>query len=100
MSDAPKISLQQQIEECGYELDQRARVYPRLVSSGKLRQAVADYHVDRMRATRRTLEWLQRHEDEIKAFLALEPETRKAGFEMAAEIAKRAAIAAAGGPVR
>ena len=62
-----KVSLAQQIEEVQRELDQRARVYPGLVSKGSMRQAHADYHVARMTAVLRTLQWLRDHEDLIRA---------------------------------
>lgn len=63
------FSLNQQIEEVERELDQRSRVYPRLISTGKLRQSIADYQVGRMEAVKRTLEWLRDNETAIKATL-------------------------------
>jgi hypothetical protein len=75
----PKISLAQQLEEAERELEQRAKVYPRLVGSGAMRQSVADFHVNRMKAVAETLRWLQANETAIKARLdraaALEEET-------------------------
>lgn len=65
-----KFSLAQQIEEIDRELAQRRDVYPRLVSSGKLRQSVADYQVGRLESARATLVWLQEHELTIKQRLA------------------------------
>ena len=65
------ISLAQQIEEIEREIKMRVGVYPRQVSSGKMRQSVADYHMERMKAVLRTLEWLRENEAEIKG---------KAGF--------------------
>jgi len=64
-----KLSLAQQIEEVARELGLRKQVYPRLVSTGKMRQSVADYHTARMRAALATLEWLQKNEARIKAAL-------------------------------
>lgn len=61
------VSLNQQIEEVDRELAQRARVYPRLVGQGKLRQSVADYHVKRMQAVKATLEWLRDNEAAVRA---------------------------------
>jgi len=65
-----KISLSQQIEEVKRELAYRGNVYPRLVSSGKLRKGEADYHVERMQAVLKTLEWLEQNETRIKEMLA------------------------------
>lgn len=63
---ARRVSLSQQIEEVDRELDQRASVYPRLVSAGKLRLSVSQYHMERMEAARATLAWLQRHERTLR----------------------------------
>lgn len=62
-----KISLAQQIEELERELHMRADVYPRLVRSGKMRQSIADYQIERMKAALETLRWLQTNEAAIKA---------------------------------
>lgn len=64
-----KFSLSQQIEEVERELGQRRNVYPRLVSSGKMRQSIADYQTERLEAVKRTLEWLRDNEEAIKAHL-------------------------------
>lgn len=61
-----KFSLDQQIEEARREIAQRGEVYPRLVSKGQMRQSIADYHLERMRAILTTLEWLKRHEGAIR----------------------------------
>lgn len=65
-----RVSLRQQIEEIDRELEQRAKVYPRLVASGKLRQSMADYQVARLVAARASLAWLAQHEATIKQRLA------------------------------
>jgi hypothetical protein len=44
----PPFTLRQQIEEVERELKLRESVYPRQVSSGKMRQSVADFHIGRM----------------------------------------------------
>ncbi|NJL09055.1 MAG: hypothetical protein HC900_13055 [Methylacidiphilales bacterium] len=62
-----KISLSQQIDEVRRELAERESVYPRLVSSGKLRQSVADYQVARLQAVLATLRWLQVNEAAVRA---------------------------------
>lgn len=67
------ISLGQQIEEVARELKQRERVYPRLVGQGKLRQSVADYHVERMKAVKATLEWLRDNEAAVRAAVGSKP---------------------------
>lgn len=61
------ISLNQQIEEVVRELDQRSRVYPRLVSKGGARQSVLDYQVARMQAVLKTLRWLRDNEAKVRA---------------------------------
>ena len=64
-----KISLSQQIDEVKRELGERDRVYKRLVATHKMRESVADYQVARMRAVLATLEWFQKHEAKIRAFM-------------------------------
>jgi hypothetical protein len=71
-----KISLRQQIEAVRYaETRQRA-----IMGGGSLRELrpsrEAEYDMRRLGAAARTLEWLLTHEDEIKAFLALDPTNR------------------------
>ena len=63
------ISLAQQIDEVEREIRLRAGVYPRQVSSGKMRKSVAEYHMQRMEAALTTLRWLQDNEAKIKAML-------------------------------
>jgi len=65
-----KISLHAQIEEVDRELGLRRNVYALEVARGKMRQSVADLHLERMRAVRATLEWLQANEALIKARLS------------------------------
>ena len=59
------ISLNEQIDEIKRELKQRERVYPRLVTNGKLRQSIADYQTQRLRAALETLEYLRSHEPSL-----------------------------------
>lgn len=61
-----RFSLRQQIEEVDHELDQRASVYPRMVAKRKLGESAAQYHVDRMKAVRRSLSWLNDNLDTIR----------------------------------
>jgi|SoiMetStandDraft_5_1073268.scaffolds.fasta_scaffold637579_2 hypothetical protein len=63
------VSLNQQIDEVKRELAKRDEVYPRQVQTGKLRQSIADFQVERMRAVLKTLEWLQAHEQQIKIMM-------------------------------
>lgn len=62
-----KISIDQQIEEVEREIKLREGVYPRQVTSGKMRQSVADFHIERMTAVLRTLQWLRENEEKIRA---------------------------------
>lgn len=61
------ISIGQQIEEVEREIKQRERVYPRLVSAGKLKSAYADYQVQRMTAVLKTLEWVRDNRDALRS---------------------------------
>jgi hypothetical protein len=70
------ISLNQQIDEVRRELEVRRTVYPRLVQTHKMRESVADFQMARLVAVLNTLEWLQRHEVKIKAFLGAEDSAR------------------------
>lgn len=63
------ISLNQQIDEVKRELAKRSEVYPHMVHSGKMRQSIADYQVERMQAVLKTLEWLQRNEDKVRILM-------------------------------
>ncbi len=63
-----KISLNQQIDEIDRELKQRAAVYPRLIAQGKLKQSLADYQNDRLKAARKSLMWLVVHAEELRKF--------------------------------
>lgn len=72
-----KISLHQQIDEVERELKMREEVYPRQVSSGKLRQSIADYQIDRLKAVKVTLEWLRDNETDVRGFVVAKIEARK-----------------------
>ena len=63
-----KITLPKQIAEVEREVQKRKDVYPRLVHSCKITQAQADYHLECMEAIKRTLEWLQENEQEVREF--------------------------------
>jgi hypothetical protein len=49
------FSLRQQLEEVEREIELRKRVYPHQVAICKMRQSVADYHMQRIEAVRQTL---------------------------------------------
>ncbi len=70
-----EFSLLQQLEEVDRELELRDRVYPNKIRRGEIRQSVADYHMARMRAVRKTLFWLIEHADVVKAAAANFSET-------------------------
>lgn len=107
MTDLPKFSLSQQIEAVRFaETRQRA-----IKDGGTLREQrppkVATFDMQRLGAAARTLDWLQGHEEAIRAFLALPAEARQAVLEhgatmaqMCLELAKSEAVAKAGGPAR
>lgn len=61
-----KASLISQIAEVQNEIEQRGKVYGRLVSKGKMRQSEADYKINLMKNVAETLLFLQRHEKLIK----------------------------------
>ena len=53
------FSIEAQIAEVEREIKMRIGVYARLVSAGKERKSVADYHTDCMRAVLDTLRKVQ-----------------------------------------
>jgi hypothetical protein len=63
------ISLNQQIDEVARELAMRDEVYPRMVNTGKMRQSIADFQTERMRAVLATLRWLQRNEEKVRILM-------------------------------
>lgn len=67
-----KFSIQAQISEVERELALRRGVYPRLVSSKKMKEAEADYHMERLHAVLQTLKWFEKNGDRIKELLAKE----------------------------
>jgi hypothetical protein len=66
----PKFSLEAQISEVDRELAMREKVYPGWVKSRKMREQEAEYHLNRMRAVKATLEWLRDREDLLKQRLS------------------------------
>ncbi|CAN5128011.1 hypothetical protein BH10PSE8_BH10PSE8_00820 [soil metagenome] len=104
---APAIPLVQQIEEVRFAVVRQRS----LMTGAKIRElrppAIAEHGMERLEASVRTLETLAKNADAIRAFLQLPAEAREAVLrhgatmgEMCLELAKREAIAKAGGPVR
>lgn len=60
------FNISQQIEEVRYELMKREQVYPRLYSNGKLRRSEGEYHVARMNAVLKTLQWVEENVAQIR----------------------------------
>lgn len=79
-----KISITSQILEVERELEQRRKVYPRLVGKGSMRQAEAELLIGRMEAVRATLVWVQNNEAEIRAYLHQKKNEGKTGAEAVA----------------
>lgn len=67
---AKKYSLVAQITEINRELALRERVYPSQVTSGRMRQSEAEYHIEVLKRVRATLNWLQSNELLIKQRLS------------------------------
>lgn len=65
-----QFSIGAQLEEVDREIRLREKVYPNEVKRGAMRESVANYHLDRMRAVRRTLAWLAENETKVKEALA------------------------------
>jgi hypothetical protein len=74
-----KFSIHQQIDEVKREIRMREEVYPRQVRSGVLRQSIADYQMQRMKAVLATLEWVRDNETDVRAFVIAKVEARKKG---------------------
>lgn len=73
-SSAQRITLAGQIAEVQREIALRRNTYPRLIGSGKLRQAEAELCSRRMEAVLETLLFCQRHEADIRQFIAAKRE--------------------------
>lgn len=70
------VSLSQQIEEVEQEIQMRERVYPEQVRKGSMRESVAEFRINRMKAVLATLRWCKRHEAVIKAAVVREEQAR------------------------
>ena len=80
---APKVSLAQQAEA----IDTAILRQSHLVSGGSIRAMRAkceeQFDLDRLRAARRTLDWLEDNQTEIRAFLAVPQAERTAWLSQA-----------------
>lgn len=72
-----KASLSQQIEEVDREIALREDVYKRKYTGRD--QSRGEFHLDRMRAVKATLEWLRDNETDVRAFVIAKVEARKKG---------------------
>lgn len=84
MTDAPvKVSLGQQIEA----MDMACTRQRALISGSTVRAYMPkrqeEFQLTRLQAAWRTLRWLQMHEDQLVAWLALSAETRAELLELA-----------------
>lgn len=104
---APAIPLVQQIEEVKFAVVRQRS----LMTGAKIRElrkpAIAEHGLQKLETAVRSLETLALNADEIRAFLKLPAKARAAVLkhgetmaEMCLELAKREAIAKAGGPSR
>ena len=79
-----KISLAQQFEAVQFALRRQTT----LAGGGSLRgmrgKSTEEYDVARLKALLGTIDWLMANEPDIRAFLRLPPDGRKAALEMAA----------------
>jgi hypothetical protein len=101
------VPLAEQLAEARRELALRERVYPKQVQNNAMRQGEADRLIARQKAIITTLEWFQEREHELRAYFALPIEDRaiihshgNLVAQLAHEVARKEAIAKAGGPVR
>jgi hypothetical protein len=70
MAERPMIELPTQIAAARRELELRKRVYPHWITTKRMSQDKADAEIANMEAIIRTLEWLYKHEIEIRAWVA------------------------------
>jgi hypothetical protein len=101
MTGPRTISLAQQREAVHFATVRQGAIAGGGTVKGLRARSAEEFDLQRLQAALRTLDWLQSHEAEIRAYLAVPSRTaREAAVAMAHEIARREALAAAGGPVR
>jgi hypothetical protein len=84
MTAAHKISLAQQIEAAQWAQRRQQGLADGQSLRGLRGKSVEQFDVERLRAVVATLDFLVANETDIKAFLRLPPDGRKAALEMAA----------------
>mgnify|MGYP003384791470 CR=1 FL=1 len=89
-----KVSLREQADEAQRELAMRHRVYPGLVTRGKMSAAESAVAIARMRAIRDTLRLFAEHEDAIRSALGDAIRQRRADAQWAFEACKQDEIEA------
>ena len=81
MTDAPKISLAQQIEAVQLACDRQRT----LTTGGTVKEmrpkSAAAYDTERLTAALRTLQWLRGHMDAVREFAELKPDARCTALE-------------------
>ncbi len=60
------VSLRHQIAEIEREIGLRKNVYPRWITSGKIRRGEAELHMERIEAALATLKAIQEHEAAVR----------------------------------
>lgn len=75
------VPLAEQIEEMESEWDRRNRAYPEMVSRGLMRHEVGEMKQDRLSAAIKTMLWLERNQDTIRAYVAYVRAVRYPGDE-------------------
>jgi uncharacterized protein YcbX len=81
---ARKVSLAQQYEAVSFALTRQSALARGGSIKGLRGKSTEEFDVERLRAVVATLDWLMANETDIKAFLRLPPEGRKAALDMAA----------------
>lgn len=108
MADAlPKVTINQQIEEITRVIAETRSEGTRKVSGRKLRQGELDEHLRRQDAIFHTLAFCRDEREVIRVVMTMTPEDRAAVVshghlvaQLARELARKEAVAKAGGPVR
>lgn len=72
------VSIDNQIQEAADELRRRQKIYPELVSSGRMRLEEAQVREERMVAILYTLRWLKHIEPRLKNGYIEKPQGDKA----------------------
>lgn len=104
---APKISINQQIEEQSGTIQTTRRAGEELVRKGRMRQSELDYRLRRQEAIWKSLCWFRDSEADLKVLWSL-PQADRAFIlshaplvlDLARQIAAKEAIAKAGGPAQ